>query len=122
MKLRDILRNDPSGYLSRTYSSLAASVQDTFPDITVIRLLTSPALLPMEDHRVPMRAKPLDVRSLALICHQYLGFGDYPVIIQKFQSVLWPAEAVRLLVMESIHRVDSSISVRVLCRMNLELF
>lgn len=117
--LRQLLEDDPKGYLGRRFKKLAASVPQSFPSSAVVNLYTHPITSGSADspdvELGNTRSLPLpSVRlcELARLCEHRFTWGTRTGILKKFEKAVWPAATVRAL-LQDIARFESREEVEV---------
>lgn len=105
-ELRQTLLNDADGILGRRQPRLAATVPDTFPNVSVARKYLDPltSWSSRSTGNIPnaalWEAREPDIGKITRFCIDKLGWDNSESshnLLKKFQKNLWPGVALRML-------------------------
>lgn len=105
-ELRDHLACDPSKKIGRLHPSLAAALPDSFPPLNAVKLYLEPVVAPIDGFPIG-DPQPPDVRVLAPLMQELLGWEDRDKILDAFRSVVWPAVVLKEILLD-LRRCSSS--------------
>lgn len=100
-EVRDELRTNSRGFMTRKAISLAKSIPDTFPNIDVLLSYVNPVTSESLGHEGSNPkitwSKELDIAALASACELFFEWGYKEAIIKRFRTVIWPGAILRSL-------------------------
>lgn len=98
--LREELKTNASGYLPSKRPSLVKAVDNTFPDISILRSYTNPITSKTHSrtqHQPPQWADEPDLGQIGHVCELHFEWGLKDIILERFSRVLWPGAVFRIM-------------------------
>ncbi|KAJ6464778.1 hypothetical protein C8R47DRAFT_1201745 [Mycena vitilis] len=101
-ELRQELRTNSSGHLSKRHPRLADTISDSFPDVRVVNLYLNPLTSRSTGFTGPLPSPQLwqpsepSIPQLAAFASAYLGWNGAD-LLKKLNSTLWPGVAFKLM-------------------------
>lgn len=100
-ELRQELKTNSRGFMTRKALSLAKSIPDTFPNIDVLLSYVNPVTSESLGHeganpKITWSKEP-NVAALASACELFFEWGYEEAIVKRFRTVIWPGTVLRIL-------------------------
>ncbi|KAI0681805.1 PIN domain-like protein [Cerioporus squamosus] len=103
-RLKECLRDDPSGYIGKRCRRLAETLPHDFPDPDVVQAYVRPLTHPLDD--VPLddefgRAMHFDLARLRYLCDRLFSW-DSATLDTHFHNLVWPGAILRIFAVQRL--------------------